>query len=63
MNKLNKLYEKLVIDVEVGDEILTGKFKNKRVTIKSIEKNDRGEPTINGRNILNFRYSKKGEIK
>jgi hypothetical protein len=50
--------EKIVIPIEVGDEILGGKFKNKKVKVKEIGKNDKGEVTINGKPLMRFRIQK-----
>ena len=50
--------EALALDLEVGDVILTGKFKNKRKVVKDIGVDDLGQPTINGMKILNFRIEK-----
>ena len=49
--------ETLELDLEIGDVILTGKFKNKRTVIKKFGKDDLGQPTINDR-PLNFRIEK-----
>ena len=49
-NKLNT--------AEVGDVILTGKFKNKRTVVKKIETDDMGQPIINGMKALSFRIEK-----
>lgn len=49
------LKEKIDIDIEVGDVILGGRFKNKRITVKSIEYNERGEPLVNGKPLMKFR--------
>ena len=46
------------IPIEIGDVILTGRFKNKKVVVKEIGTNEYGLPTINGRNILNIRIVK-----
>jgi len=50
--------EVLDLDIEVGDVILTGKFKNKRKVVKDFGKDDLGQPTINGMKALNFRIEK-----
>jgi len=50
------------IDVNIGDTILTGKFKNKKTVIKKIGKDDHGMPTINGRKVATFRIHKKLNI-
>lgn len=46
------------LDINIGDEILVGKFKNKRIKVKSIGKDDYGNPTINGQSILKIRVPK-----
>ncbi len=46
------------LDLEIGDVILAGKFKNKRKIVKDIGKDDLGQPTINGMKVLNFRIEK-----
>ncbi len=53
------LNEKITIDVEVGDTILTGRFKNKKTKVNSIETDQHGMPTINGRKVTTFRTMKK----
>ncbi len=50
--------EALDLDLEVGDVILTGRFKNKRTEVKEIGVDDLGQPTINGMKALNFRIEK-----
>ena len=57
------LLEKIVLDVNVGDVILGGRFKNKKIVVKSIGKDEHGMPTINGRKVVNFRIASKKEIK
>jgi len=53
------LNEKITIDVEIGDTILTGRFKNKKTKVNSIETDQHGMPTINGRKVTTFRTMKK----
>ena len=50
--------EAIELDLEVGDVILTGKFKNKRTVVKKIGTDDLGQPTINGIKALAFRIEK-----
>ena len=50
--------EALELDLEIGDIILTGKFKNKRTEVKKIGTDDLGQPTINGMKALSFRIEK-----
>jgi len=47
--------EGVELDIEVGDDVLMGRFKNKRVKVKSIDWNDKGDLLINGRPALKFR--------
>ena len=49
------LREAISLDIKVGDVILGGKFKNKKITVKEIGKNDKGDITINGKPLLRFR--------
>jgi len=62
----NKRYEHIVesinIPIKIGDTLLGGKFKNKKIIVKDIGKNERGEPTINGKNLMNYRLLQKENI-
>ena len=49
---------KVTIDLQVGDAILTGKFKNKREIVKSIGVDGLGLPTVNGKPMLQFGIEK-----
>jgi tRNA nucleotidyltransferase/poly(A) polymerase/mannose-6-phosphate isomerase-like protein (cupin superfamily) len=53
------LSEDITIPVEVGDTILTGRFKNKKTKVNIIGKDEHGMPTVNGRKVVNFRIEKK----
>jgi hypothetical protein len=46
------------VPIEIGDVILTGRFKNHKVTVKEIGKDDYGLPTVNGKGILKIRIQK-----
>ena len=61
--KINKqIYnESINIDVDKGDTVLMGKFKNKKVVVKDIGKDDHGMPTINGKKAATFRLGDKGQ--
>jgi hypothetical protein len=50
--------EALDLDLEKGDVILTGRFKNKRTVVKDIGVDDLGQPTVNGMKALSFRIEK-----
>ncbi len=47
------------LDIKVGDTIMGGKFKNKKVVVKTIGKNEKGDITINGKPLLRFRIIEK----
>ena len=55
--------EDIEIPVNVGDTILTGRFKNKKTIVKSIGKDEHGMPTINGKQATTFRLNKKDDTK
>ena len=59
--RLNKqIYnEDVNVDVDKGDEVLMGKFKNKKVTVKDIGTDSHGMPTINGKQATTFRTAEK----
>ena len=65
-NNVEQQYEKLLemikLDIKVGDTIMGGKFKNKKVVVKTIGKNDKGDITINGKPLLRFRILKENNI-
>jgi len=56
--KSDKVFEDINIPVKVGDTILVGKFKNKKMKIKDIGKDKHGMPTINGKKAATFRIHK-----
>ena len=57
-DQYRQLTEMIKLDIKVGDTIMGGKFKNKKVVVKTIEKNDKGDITINGKPLLRFRIIK-----
>ena len=57
------LLERIVLDINVGDVILVGKFKNKKMVVKNIGKDKHGMPTINGRKATTFRIAPKSNLK
>ena len=65
--KLKKLKEsineEIKLNVKVGDTLLMGKFKNKKVVVKNIGTDEWGMPTINGKKAVTFRIPKKEELK
>jgi hypothetical protein len=55
------LGENITVPIKVGDTVLGGKFKNKRIVVKSIGKNEKGDITINNKPLLKFRLIPKTE--
>ena len=45
----------IFIPIKIGDLILTGRFKNKKTTVKTIGVDEHGMPTINGKRACTFR--------
>jgi co-chaperonin GroES (HSP10) len=58
IDRINELNEVIELPIEVGDEVLMGKFRNKKVKVKDIDTDEFGHPTINGKKILNLRITK-----
>lgn len=46
----------IFIPIKVGDIILRGRFRNRKVEVKEITIDEHGLPLINGKNIVNFRF-------
>ena len=61
MIRYPKTNENVSVPVKVGDTILRGKFKNVKVKVKKIGKDQRNQPTINGQKMLTFRMLSKAE--
>jgi hypothetical protein len=55
--------EEIKLNVKIGDTILMGRFKNKKVVVKTIGTDDWGMPTINGKKVATFRIPKKETLK
>ena len=53
--QFNALSESICVDIKVGDTLIGGRFKNKKIVVKTIGKNDKGEVTINGKSLLRYR--------
>lgn len=58
MKNIVSFNEMIKIDIKVGDTILGGRFKNRKILIKTIGKNSKGDITINGKPLLKFRIIK-----
>jgi hypothetical protein len=55
-----RMYKKaLNLDLDLGDTILVGRFKNKPVVVKELGTDELGQPTVNGRKLLSCRLKKK----
>lgn len=53
-----KKFEDIKIPIKIGDTILGGRFKNKKMVVKNIGKNKKGDITINDKPLLKFRLVK-----
>ena len=68
MNKLTEWLTKSFLDenvdlpINIGDIVKMGKFKNKKVVVKKIDWNEKGDLLINGRPALKFRLMPKTNI-
>ncbi len=58
MKHLSKFNEMIKVPIKVGDTVLGGRFKNKKVVVKKIGKNTKGDITINGKPLLKYRIVK-----
>ena len=52
--------EDITIPINIGDTVLGGKFKNKKIVVKTITKNEKGDILINGRPLLKYRLVNEG---
>jgi len=55
MKTFSQFNEDIRVPINIGDTILGGKFKNKKVVVKDIGKNEKGDITINGKPLLKYR--------
>lgn len=53
-----ELKETIKVPIEIGDTVLGGRFKNKKIVVKKIGKNKKGDITINDKPLLKFRLVK-----
>lgn len=58
MKYLKRFNEMINVDIKVGDTVLGGRFKNKKIIVKKIGKNKKGDITINDKPLLKFRLTK-----
>ena len=57
-----KIKEGVDLPIEIGDTVMMGKFKNKKVVVKTIDWNEKGDLLINGKSAMRFRIPKKPNI-
>ena len=62
MKSFGQFNEDIRVRINIGDTILGGKFKNKRIVVKSIGKNDKGDITINNKPMMKVRLIPKSDI-
>lgn len=55
---LELYHEDIKVPIKIGDTVLGGKFKNKKIVVKSIGKNEKGDILINDRPLLKYRIIK-----
>lgn len=60
--KIHELIEEIVLDIEIGDVVLGGRFKNKKIKVNKIGKNEKGDITINDRPFMKIRIPEKRPI-
>lgn len=58
LNKFSLVSDSIKIPIKVGDTVLGGRFKNKKMIVKKIGKNAKGDITINDKPLLKFRIIK-----
>ncbi len=57
MEKENNRQIGIFVPLKVGDIIYTGRFKNKKTTVKTIGYDEHGMPTVNGKRVITFRIT------
>src|ERR1017187_5392320 len=55
------LFEVIKVPIEIGDTVKGGRFKNKKIVVKKIGKNHKGDITLNGKPLLKVRIPKHNE--
>ena len=59
--KPTTLREDVNIPINIGDTVLMGRFKNKKVVVKTIDWNEKGDLLINGRSAMRMRIIHKNQ--
>jgi len=49
----------MYLDLKIGDVILSGRYKNKREVVETIQTDELGQPVVNGKKLLTCRLEKK----
>lgn len=49
----------ITLDIEKGDTLLGGRFKNVPMVVDEVGTDELGQPTVNGRKLLAYRIQKK----
>lgn len=60
--KIHELIEEIVLDIEIGDVVLGGRFKNKKIKVNKIGQNEKGDMTINDRPFMKIRIPVKRPV-
>jgi virulence-associated protein VagC len=58
IESIKTIMEDINVPINVGDTVLGGKFKNKKIKVKDIDKNEKGDITINNKPLLRVRIPK-----
>jgi hypothetical protein len=58
----DKVFEEIALPVEIGDTVFMGKWKNKRVVVKTVEWNEKGDLLINGQSAMKMRIPNKSNV-
>jgi hypothetical protein len=59
--RYSDLTEDITIPINIGDIVLGGRFKNKKIKVKSITKNEKGDILINKKPLIKYRIIKQEE--
>jgi hypothetical protein len=62
LKEIKQLKEDITLPVNIGDTVLFGKFKNKKVVVKTIGWNEKGDLLINGKSAMRMRLLPKPNI-
>jgi hypothetical protein len=63
IESIKTIMEDINVPINVGDTVLGGKFKNKKIKVKDIGKNEKGDITINDKPLLRVRTLNKEDYK